>query len=670
MKSIMKSKMYIVIFVLVFISMILIGGVYSRGGSAAPLKEGFDNEFLTNTPSDTPKEFTADTKFTAKYSFPATFLMVAKGGAAGSGGQWGGQGAGYYYTTKMKFIQDHEYEFKIKNDGSIYTFTDLTNGSTITCDSGSSFTGGKATATGDFADSSAYYSGKNGVRGDNAGGNADAYRPQPQTVVIGDRTYRVGGAGGGARKYAANYSGEYDTSTLIKLGVTNYDAGGGKGRDSTTGENKEVNAYSYGNGGGAGQTRGYSGGAGSGGALVIYYSTKDVVIPTTAVATTAASPAATTSPVVTTQAFTPAPTTLPSALKMTPIATLKDNEFYLVPPDAAAKGQINSNSSKVTGVDNRNIPLYFPNGTYLFSASSTANINTAPYMAFDNNFSSYWQCDFAGNGDNTVTRSYNDYKTNPYALDNYVDNTAPYVGGGDKTNKWSTKVNGVDVHGEWLQLQIPFAAYVHQYSIYTPIGSSWPFMFVMVGSNDGLTWSYVDQQNEVTSYYDNGKNANVMTYNVNSVEKFSFLRLVATELSRSTPFIQICGWNIIGGTHREKMENLVFETAAVTTTTTPTHAETTKPKSEAFTSLSRSMDTRNNHHGHEQHATHLGSMDHRMDHHLGIDHGFFNVRDRIDDAAPVFPIYIRQDNTILYLSAFLGILTLVLFSTQIVNTGL
>ena len=124
----------------------MIGHVYIkgyRGGSAAPLKEGLDNEFLTNTPGDIPKEFTADTKFTANYSFPATFLMVAKGGAGGSGGQWGGQGAGYYYTTNMKFIQGHEYEFKIKNDGKIYTFTDLTNGSTITCDSGNSFIGGK-----------------------------------------------------------------------------------------------------------------------------------------------------------------------------------------------------------------------------------------------------------------------------------------------------------------------------------------------------------------------------------------------------------------------------------------------------------------------------------------------------------------------------------------------
>jgi len=645
-------------------------------------KEGMDNfVFLTNTTNNETTRIIETTDFICNYSFEATVLMVARGGDGGP--RIGGGGGGYYYNKNFKFTEGHTYTFTIGTDD--YTFTDNTNGSTVVCTNSiyvedriemiTKGTGrnkreepkiikggpraGTSVGTGDFLKDKnvEFRNGNDPIEGDNEGGNADAYRPKSNTITIKtinlDEVYKIGGAGGGARKYAANYSGEYDSAILSKMKVVNYDAGGGNGRDSTFGENTEINAWSYGNGGGAGQTRGYAGGKGSNGALIIYYSAIEPIIKT----------AAPTTPAVTRpKPTTPAPTfesrRLMSVSNMTPIETLDKNEFYIVPLPEKYSGKINSNTSTVSGVDNKNILLYFPNGKYTFTASSTANANTSPYMAFDGDLTTVWQCDINGNKDKTMTKRYNTYKSDPYKLGYYLDDTSPYVGGGDSTTMWTTTVNGIDVGGEWLQLQIPYAAYVHQYSIYTPISSSYPYLFTVVGSNDGINWNYIDQQNEAVSYFDDANQVNVMTFNVNSTDKYSYFRLVITEISKYTSFIQVCSWSIIGGT---KLKNMTEMESRIINPITTTPAKSVS--NEAFTSLHRSIETR----------VHRPVFS-RVDRHINSDHNYLGYirrnhfdRGYVNDYLRGDIIYDniaferrKQDNIALYLSTTLAIVTLTL----------
>lgn len=209
--------------------------------------------------------------------------------------------------------------------------------------------------------------------------------------------------------------------------------------------------------------------------------------------------------------------------------------------------EINSNTVTINGIDNMNNPHYLPNGEYHFSASSVANSSNQPYLAFNNDVQSFWQCDFSGNTDNTISKTYNSYSQNPYQLVSYDKTISPYVGGGDDTNTWTTLINGSQVNGEWLQVQLPYSVYLYEYNILTPSNGSSPFLFAVVGSNDGVNWKYVDQQNAA-----NKDDINT-SYRVNSTEKFSYFRLIITEIVGDNPYIQILRWKLKGGTHLNVM---------------------------------------------------------------------------------------------------------------------
>jgi len=594
---------------------------------------------------------------TCNYDFTATILLVGRGadGASSGRGEQGGGGGAYYYDTSFQFNKGSTYTLSIDGNG-----TSLTDGTSIvTCDSGSGIDGGKCSVIGSLFSYSNSYDGNSGGYGSN-GDFREAPKPN-DAIPISDSNFIVGGGGGGSGKYWGSYSGEFTNPG---------DYGGCDGKpgcSSHTGKadtlfGKPINAYTYGNGGGCSCIRNYGGGGqGGGGAIIIYYT---ATAPTTLAPTTTPAP---TIPKLTTPAPTFTARTLMPVSDMTPIEKLDKNEFYIIPLPEKYSKKINSNTSTVSGVDNKNILLYFPNGKYIFTASSTANANTSPYMAFDGDLTTFWQCDVNGNTDTTVTKSYNTYKSDPYKLGYYLDDTSPYVGGGDSTITWSTTINGIDIEGEWLQLQIPYAAYVHQYSIYTPISSSYPYLFTVVGSTDGINWNYIDQQNEAVSYFDDTNQINVMTFNVNSTDKYSYFRLIITEISKYTSFIKISNWSIIGGIRLKKMAEWEFRNTTPIMTTTPSKMVT----NEAFTSLHRSMDSRVDRHRGSRVDRHRGS---RVDRHIDRDHNYLgyirgNYFDRgyTNDYLRGDIIYdnivvARQkpDNTPLYLSATLGVVTLTL----------
>lgn len=587
-------------------------------------------------------------KFTCNYDFTATILLVAKGGngGCGGGGGDGGAGGGWYYDPNFQFKQGYKYTISINDE---YTY--LNDGtSTIRCFSAIGNKGGGTTGSGPAYISS---NGKKGNDGPGGIGNNDfnINPTKPNTVKIGGTNqtngtkFNIGGAGGGGSKYASAWPGEYTKNQ----GYDNF-----SGKSSTTGWNSDVDAYSYGNGGGGcegNDSNHFVGGAPSNGAIVIYYTAKSPA-PTTPGPTT---PKPTTPKPTTPAPTTPKPTMLP--ISKTKQYMLDKNEFYVIPLSEKDSGKINSNTSTVSGVNNKNILLYFPNGKYIFTASSTANVNSSPYMAFDGDLTTFWQCNTKGNN----------YKTDPYKLGNYLDNTSPYVGGGDSATTWTTTINGIDVGGEWLQVQIPYATYVHQYSIYTPIQSSYPYLFTVVGSNDGVTWNYIDQQNEAMSYFDVANSVNVMTFKVNSTDKYSYFRLVITEISKYTPFIQICSWSIIGGT---KLKNITEMESRIINPIKTTPAKSVSK--EAFTSLHRSMESR-------VHRPVFSRIDRHIDRHIDRDHNYLGYirgnyyNDRyINDYLRGDIIYDdiivarqRTDIIPLYLSATLGIVTLSLLMVHL-----
>jgi len=224
--------------------------------------------------------------------------------------------------------------------------------------------------------------------------------------------------------------------------------------------------------------------------------------------------------------------------------------------------------TQIAGIDNKGIDNYTPNGTYKVTASSYANVNASPYMAFNGSDANYWQCDYNGTSDD-VKKKYPKYNTDPFN----GKNPSTYQGGGTQTNTWTTTVGTVSLLGEWLQVQLPYSIFLYSYSIKTPnytVNSTFPKRFTILGSNDGSLWEYVDQQNVKTPVL-NSKPSRV--YNINSTKSYSYFRLVISEMPNEAKTIMIKQWNMNG-----------------VTTLTPNPDYKTN---ESFVTLSRWMDVNN-----------------------------------------------------------------------------
>jgi len=214
---------------------------------------------------------------------------------------------------------------------------------------------------------------------------------------------------------------------------------------------------------------------------------------------------------------------------------------------------LNSNNTQVSGIDSKSIKDYKPNGSYIVSASSTANDNTNPYMVFNGSEQSFWQSDYNNNP------SYNFYKAGypQYTQDPYNSGKpSSYQGGGTAKNKWITKIGNGDkessLSGEWIQVQIPYSIYLYKYSIMTPSYSgnisTFPLKFTLVGSTDGSSWSYLDQQN-ITADEMPSENRPFRIYNINAISKFSYFRLIISEMSQGMNIVRLNQLNLFGVTY-------------------------------------------------------------------------------------------------------------------------
>ena len=210
---------------------------------------------------------------------------------------------------------------------------------------------------------------------------------------------------------------------------------------------------------------------------------------------------------------------------------------------------INNNSLVVSDYPKYTTTPYNPNGKYVFSASSFSNASSQAFNAFDGNPNTYWQCDYVGNAEDSK------YTKGPY---NMLGKYGAYVGGGDSdTNYWTTNftnLNGkaIDISGEWLQVNLPSQIYLYKYEIEVTSDSGIPIRYIILGSNDGNSWGYVDQRflflSAEKNHIETTAAKTTIDFDINNPHKYNYYRLVITELNGKRPVVKIVNWTIIGDT--------------------------------------------------------------------------------------------------------------------------
>jgi hypothetical protein len=211
---------------------------------------------------------------------------------------------------------------------------------------------------------------------------------------------------------------------------------------------------------------------------------------------------------------------------------------------------MSSNKQVITGIDDRGIVKYTPNGTYEITASSYASESTKPYV-IANATEDYWECDFKDNPNSK-------YKQNPYT-ESTGKILSSYQGGGTDY-LWTTPVGSskiINVRGEWIQLHIPYKAYIQRYGIRTPTYTqfnTFPRNFMLVASNDGNAWIQLDQRNLKETDMPTGAII-TKSFDINSPEKYSYFRLIVMGMGPGIKTLKINELIMFGTTMISTNEN-------------------------------------------------------------------------------------------------------------------
>lgn len=235
-------------------------------------------------------------------------------------------------------------------------------------------------------------------------------------------------------------------------------------------------------------------------------------------------------------------------------------------------------------------------GNYIVNSSSEKNNTKKSYNAF-NNDDSYWESsDITGIKANTIynvvkgkieKEDCNDNCKNTYTYNNYA---ASYYNS-QQSSDISDYINIDNIQGEWIQIQLPNPVFLYSYCIKVPSNNTsqsplsilkydtpndslkalyktnlykkyldnnisyFPKIFMLVGSNDGKKWSFIDQQSLVDSPeleitfnegYCYDKNNYEMRIQVNSIKHFSYFRLIVSGLFAGNKSVKIKCLSLFG----------------------------------------------------------------------------------------------------------------------------
>jgi hypothetical protein len=162
----------------------------------------------------------------------------------------------------------------------------------------------------------------------------------------------------------------------------------------------------------------------------------------------------------------------------------------------------------------------YGSGTYIATASTAFSGGESGYAAFDTALNSIWT-------------------TSP--LNGYNSSTGVYNG------STTTIIDSVSYLGDWLQIQLPYTIQLTRYSIFPRDVSAnrAPNIFYIAGSNNGTTWTMVDQQSGISGYTVSGK---FFTVNSNILHNgFTYYRMVVNQNNGGSNGLTSVGyWGLYG----------------------------------------------------------------------------------------------------------------------------
>ena len=99
-------------------------------------------------------------------------------------------------------------------------------------------------------------------------------------------------------------------------------------------------------------------------------------------------------------------------------------------------------------------------------------------------------------------------------------------GDGSGPVRYTTMVGSTAYNGDWVQIQMPYPVTLKTWLV-TPSGSAYaPAIFVILGSNDGNTWSMLYQQSTALAWTSNV----AQTLSINSTTPYSYFRFVCQNI--------------------------------------------------------------------------------------------------------------------------------------------
>jgi hypothetical protein len=101
-------------------------------------------------------------------------------------------------------------------------------------------------------------------------------------------------------------------------------------------------------------------------------------------------------------------------------------------------------------------------------------------------------------------------------------------------------------NGSWVQIQFPSAVTLYNYSIVTRSGwnNRTPYNFYVVGSNNGSTWTLVDNRTAITGW--SAPTAKTFTIAAPILTAFTYFRLVTTTINSGDGSLQLSNWSLNG----------------------------------------------------------------------------------------------------------------------------
>jgi len=194
-----------------------------------------------------------------------------------------------------------------------------------------------------------------------------------------------------------------------------------------------------------------------------------------------------------------------------------------------------------------------------FTASSSSFFSDAfkPFQALNGSSDDkiFWQTNTYPNPNNpkpTITRP---KVPNPYTQPPYISSDGSYQGGGRNngfyfsTNINNTTGNNSISNGEWIQIQLPSPILLTLYSILAPSQKDkinfFPQQFTLAGSQDGISWNYIDYQDVNNNDY-SCKDRKPISFTVSNTTPYSYFRLIINKMPNNNTIVKINQFNLSG----------------------------------------------------------------------------------------------------------------------------